>query len=81
MLLRKQPLSNRAVDLPDGRNKKETQLPQSASELYRLRDHRLPAKLAPTFTDRGVPRGQRDRFLQPYSRISRPVMITIPHHY
>jgi hypothetical protein len=38
---------------------------ESASELYR------PSKLVPTFADRGVPRGQHDGFLWPYSRIFR----------
>jgi hypothetical protein len=34
-------------------NKKKTPWPESASELYRLRDRRLSAKLVPTFADRG----------------------------
>jgi hypothetical protein len=34
-------------------NKKKTTWPQSSSELYRSRDRRLSAKLAPTFVDRG----------------------------
>jgi hypothetical protein len=32
---------------------KKTPCPDSASELYRLSDRRLSAKLAPTFADRG----------------------------
>jgi hypothetical protein len=36
-----------------------------ASELYRLSDHRLSAKLMPTFADIGVLRGQRGGFLWP----------------
>jgi hypothetical protein len=38
--------------------KTKTPWPQSASELYRLSDRRLSAKLVPTFADRGVLRGQ-----------------------
>jgi hypothetical protein len=41
------------------------------SEQYRLNDHRLSAKLVPTFADRGVSRGQRNGSPRPYSRISR----------
>jgi hypothetical protein len=44
---------------------------QSASELYRPSDRRLTAKWLPTFSDRGVPHGQRDGSLRPYSRVSR----------
>jgi hypothetical protein len=33
--------------------KKHTPWPESASELYRPSDHRLSAKLVPTFADRG----------------------------
>jgi hypothetical protein len=50
---------------------KETPWSESASEPYRLNDRRLSAKLVPTFADRGVPRGQRDGSLLPYSRLSR----------
>jgi hypothetical protein len=46
--------------------------PESENELYRLSDCRLSAMLEPTFADRGVPRGQRDGPLRPYSRFSRP---------
>jgi hypothetical protein len=49
-----------------------TPWPQSTSELYRPSDHRLSAKLVPTFCGWSVPRGQRDESLRPYSRISRP---------
>jgi hypothetical protein len=38
---------------------KQTPWPESASELYRLSDCRLSAKLVPTFVDRGVSRSQR----------------------
>jgi hypothetical protein len=38
---------------------KQTLWPESASELYRPSDHRLSAKLVPTFADRGVSRSQR----------------------
>jgi CBS-domain-containing membrane protein len=31
----------------------QTPWPESASELYKSRDHRLLAKLVPTFADRG----------------------------
>jgi hypothetical protein len=48
--------------------KKDTPWPESASELCRPSDRRLSAKLVPTFADRGVPRGQHDGSLQPYSR-------------
>jgi hypothetical protein len=51
---------------------KQTPWSESASELYRPSDSRLWAKLVPTFADRGVPRGQRDGSLRPYSRVSRP---------
>jgi hypothetical protein len=50
----------------------KTSWPESAGELYRPSDRRLSAKLVSTFADRGVPRGQRDGSLQPYSRFSRP---------
>jgi hypothetical protein len=35
----------------------KTPWPESTSELRRLSDRRLSAKLVPTFADRGVPRG------------------------
>jgi hypothetical protein len=38
---------------------KQTPWSESASELYRPSDRRLPAKLVPTFAYRGVPRSQR----------------------
>jgi hypothetical protein len=41
----------------------------------------LSAKLVPTFTDRGVSRGQRDGSLQPYSRISRPEPLLLQSSY
>jgi hypothetical protein len=44
-------------------NLTETSWPESASELYRLNNHRLSAKLVPTFADRGESRGQRSVFL------------------
>jgi hypothetical protein len=47
---------------------KKTPWPESASELYRLSDHRSSAKLVPTFADSG----QRGGSLRPYSRLSRP---------
>jgi hypothetical protein len=40
-------------------NKKQTPCPESTSELHRLSDRRLSAKLVPTFTDRGVSCSQR----------------------
>jgi hypothetical protein len=45
---------------------KKTPSPESVSELYRLSDHRLSAKLVPTFADIGchVVRGT-----DPYGRI------------
>jgi hypothetical protein len=46
--------------------------PESVSELYRPSDPRLSTKLVPTFSCRGVPRGQRDGSLRPYSRFPRP---------
>jgi hypothetical protein len=52
--------------------KNQTPCPYSASELYRPSDRRLSTKLVPTLADRGVPHGQRDGSLRPYSRISRP---------
>jgi hypothetical protein len=51
--------------------KKQTPWSEFASELYRPSDRRLSAKWLPTFADRGVPRGQRDGYLRPYSRFSR----------
>jgi hypothetical protein len=39
--------------------------PESASELYRLSDRRLTAKLVPTFADRGVSHGQYGGSLWP----------------
>jgi hypothetical protein len=53
------------------KTKKQTPWSQSASELYRPSDRRFSAKRLPTFADRGVPRGQRDGSLRPYSRFSR----------
>jgi hypothetical protein len=44
----------------------ETPWPESASELYRPRDHRLSAKLVPTFADRGQ---HVVRVTDPYGRI------------
>jgi hypothetical protein len=41
---------------------KETSWPESASELYRVSDSRLSAKLVPTFADKGVSRSQRGGF-------------------
>jgi hypothetical protein len=52
--------------------RKKTPWSESASELYRPSDRRLSAKWLPTCADRGVPRGQRDWSLRPYSRFSRP---------
>jgi hypothetical protein len=46
--------------------------PSSTSELYRPRDSSLSAKLVPTYADRGVSHGQRNRSPRPYSQISRP---------
>jgi hypothetical protein len=40
-------------DLAEDTNYTETLWPESASELYRPSDHRLSAKLVPTFADRG----------------------------
>jgi hypothetical protein len=45
---------------------------QYASKLYQPSDCCLSAKPVPTFADRGVPGGQRDGSLRPYSRSSRP---------
>jgi hypothetical protein len=45
-----------------------TPWPESASELYRPSDHRLSAKLLPTFADSECHVGS----LRPYSRFSRP---------
>jgi hypothetical protein len=45
--------------MPTHKNKKQTPWPQSASDLYRPIDHRLSAKLVPTFSDRGLLRIQR----------------------
>jgi hypothetical protein len=41
------------------RKQKQTHWPESASEPNRPSDHRLSAKLVPTFVDRGVSRSQR----------------------
>jgi hypothetical protein len=51
---------------------KKTPSPESANEVYRPRDRSLSTKLMPAFVDRGMSRGQRDGFLRPYSRLSRP---------
>jgi hypothetical protein len=48
--------------------KNTTQWPESASELYRPSDHRLLAKLVPTFADRGC----RVVSVTDYSRLSIP---------
>jgi hypothetical protein len=44
---------------------------ESASVLHRSSDRHMSEKLAPSLADRGVPRGQRDGSLRPYSRFSR----------
>jgi hypothetical protein len=44
-----------------------TPWPKSTSELYRPSDCRLPAKLVPTFADRGMSRSQRRGSPRPYS--------------
>jgi hypothetical protein len=49
----------------------DVSLPQSASEIYLPSDRRLSAKLVPTFTD------QRDGFLWPYFRFSRPEQLLL----
>jgi hypothetical protein len=49
----------------------ENSVSPSASELYRPSDPRLSAKLVSTFED-SASRGQRNRCLRPYSRLSRP---------
>jgi hypothetical protein len=59
-----------AVDLHHTQPNKQTPWPESASELYRLSDRRLSAKLVPTFADKGVSRGQRDKSLRSYSLLS-----------
>jgi hypothetical protein len=51
---------------------KQTPWPESESELYRLSDRRLSAKIVPTFADRVVPRGQRGGSIRSYSRFSSP---------
>jgi hypothetical protein len=56
-----------------GTAEKKTPWLESVRELYRPSDRLLSAKLIPTFADSGVPRGQRDGSLLPYSRLSRPV--------
>jgi hypothetical protein len=43
-------------------HKQQTPWPKSASELHRTNDHRLSAKLVPTFADRKVSRSQRSGF-------------------
>jgi hypothetical protein len=48
---------------------------ESASELYRTSDRHLSVKLVPNFADR-VSLGQRDGFLWPYFRLSRPDPLT-----
>jgi hypothetical protein len=50
----------------------KTPWPGSASELYQPSGRHLSAMLVSTIMDRGVPRGQSDGSLRPYSRISRP---------
>jgi hypothetical protein len=64
--------SGRLSKLPIQFTRKRTPWPESESELCRPSDRRLSAKLVPTFSDRGVPRGQRNGSLRPYSRIPRP---------
>jgi hypothetical protein len=61
------------MDMADSNTlKKKKMWPQSESELYRPWDRRLSVKLVLTFADRGVPRGQRDGSLRPYTRVSWP---------
>jgi hypothetical protein len=52
--------------MPLERNTKKTPWPESASELYRPRDHRLSVKLVPTLADRGC---HVVRVTDPYGRI------------
>jgi hypothetical protein len=42
------------------KNKKQNPWSESVRELYRLSDRLLSAKLVPTFSDKGVSRGQLD---------------------
>jgi hypothetical protein len=72
VLYKTQLLMQGKLRLSSGIKAKETPWPKSASELHRPKDHRLPAKLVPTFAGRGVSRSQRGRSPRPYSRISRP---------
>jgi hypothetical protein len=50
---------------------KKNPWPESASELYRLSERRLSAKLVQTFADRGVSHSQHNGSLRPYSRLFR----------
>jgi hypothetical protein len=52
--------------------KDKTPWSESAREPCRPSDRRLSAELEPTFTDRGVSRGQCDRSLRSYSWFYRP---------
>jgi hypothetical protein len=56
------------LEWPSDNNRyiRKTPWPESASELYRQSDHRLSAKLVPTFADRGC---QVVRVTDPYGRI------------
>jgi hypothetical protein len=54
---------------------KQTLQPESASELYRLSNRRLSAKLVLTFAGRGVSHSQLVDPLQPKSRFSRPELL------
>jgi hypothetical protein len=51
---------------------KQTPWPESASELYRPSDSRLPAKLVPTFADRGESLGQCGESTTAVNLVSRP---------
>jgi hypothetical protein len=59
-------------------NIKITPWPESARELYRPSDHRLSAKLVPTFAYRKFHTWSHDGSLRPYSRLFRPEPLLFP---
>jgi hypothetical protein len=60
----------------------KTLWPESASQLYRLRDRRLSAISVSTFSDRGVSCSPHSKSLHPYSQISRlQLLIFLPSSF
>jgi hypothetical protein len=65
------PMTSRTSNNKQNKNKQSPR-PKSASELCRTNGRHSSANLVPTFADKAMSCIQRDGFLWPYSRFSRP---------